>query len=77
MKDFTICIRNLVLKDSGGGETSYHVGSFVLSSVIMTHTIRAPSYQKALIKKAFDRAFEKYDMIIGPAAPTTAELARA
>ena len=27
---------------------------------------------KALIKKAFDRAFEKYDMIIGPAAPTTA-----
>ena len=27
---------------------------------------------KALIKKAFDRAFEKYDMILGPAAPTTA-----
>ena len=25
-----------------------------------------------MIKKAFDRAFEKYDMIIGPAAPTTA-----
>ena len=25
-----------------------------------------------LIKKAFDRAFEKYDVILGPAAPTTA-----
>ena len=27
---------------------------------------------KALIKKAFDSAFEKYDIILGPAAPTTA-----
>jgi aspartyl-tRNA(Asn)/glutamyl-tRNA(Gln) amidotransferase subunit A len=27
---------------------------------------------KALIKKAFDKAFEKYDVILGPAAPTTA-----
>ena len=27
---------------------------------------------KALIKKAFDEAFAKYDVIIGPAAPTTA-----
>ena len=27
---------------------------------------------KALIKKAFDDAFAKYDMILGPAAPTTA-----
>ena len=27
---------------------------------------------KALIKKEFDQAFEKYDIIIGPAAPTTA-----
>ena len=27
---------------------------------------------KALIKKAFDKAFEKYDIILGPAAPTTA-----
>lgn len=27
---------------------------------------------KALIKKAFDQAFEKYDVILGPVAPTTA-----
>ena len=27
---------------------------------------------KALIKKEFDKAFEKYDVILGPAAPTTA-----
>ena len=27
---------------------------------------------KALIKKAFDKAFEKYDVILGPAAPNTA-----
>ena len=27
---------------------------------------------KALIKKAFDEAFAKYDVILGPAAPTTA-----
>ena len=25
-----------------------------------------------MIKQAFDRAFEKYDVILGPAAPTTA-----
>ena len=25
-----------------------------------------------MIKKAFDKAFEKYDIILGPAAPTTA-----
>jgi len=25
-----------------------------------------------LIKQAFDKAFEKYDVILGPAAPTTA-----
>ena len=25
-----------------------------------------------MIKKAFDQAFEKYDVILGPAAPTTA-----
>ena len=27
---------------------------------------------KALIKQAFDQAFEKYDVILGPVAPTTA-----
>ena len=29
-------------------------------------------HAKALIKQAFDRAFEKYDVILGPTAPTTA-----
>ena len=28
---------------------------------------------KALIKKAFDEAFAKYDVILGPVAPTTAQ----
>ena len=27
---------------------------------------------KALIKQAFDKAFEKYDLLLGPVAPTTA-----
>ena len=27
---------------------------------------------KALIKKAFDEAFEKYDVVLGPVAPTAA-----
>ena len=43
------------------------LGSFVLSSGYYD-----AYYIKALIKKAFDRAFEKYDVILGPAAPTTA-----
>ena len=30
------------------------------------------SSTKALIKQAFDKAFAKYDVILGPAAPTTA-----
>ena len=48
------------------------LGSFVLSSGYYDAYYLKALRTKALIKKAFDRAFEKYDMIIGPAAPTTA-----
>ena len=48
------------------------LGSFVLSSGYYDAYYLKALRTKALIKKAFDRAFEKYDMIIGPVAPTTA-----
>ena len=48
------------------------LGSFVLSSGYYDAYYLKALRTKALIKKAFDRAFEKYDVIIGPAAPTTA-----
>lgn len=48
------------------------LGSFVLSSGYYDAYYLKALKTKALIKQAFDRAFEKYDMILGPAAPTTA-----
>ena len=48
------------------------LGSFVLSSGYYDAYYLKALRTKALIKKAFDKAFEKYDMILGPAAPTTA-----
>lgn len=48
------------------------LGSFVLSSGYYDAYYLKALRTKALIKQAFDRAFEKYDMILGPAAPTTA-----
>ena len=36
------------------------------------HTTLKALRTKALIKKEFDKAFEKYDVILGPVAPTTA-----
>lgn len=48
------------------------LGSFVLSSGYYDAYYIKALKTKALIKKAFDRAFEKYDIILGPAAPTTA-----
>lgn len=48
------------------------LGSFVLSSGYYDAYYLKALKTKALIKKAFDRAFEKYDVIIAPAAPTTA-----
>ena len=48
------------------------LGSFVLSSGYYDAYYLKALKVKALIKKAFDEAFSKYDLIIGPAAPTTA-----
>jgi aspartyl-tRNA(Asn)/glutamyl-tRNA(Gln) amidotransferase subunit A len=48
------------------------LGSFVLSSGYYDAYYLKALRVKAMIKKAFDRAFEKYDCILGPVAPTTA-----
>lgn len=48
------------------------LGSFVLSSGYYDAYYLKALRTKALIKQEFDQAFEKYDIIIGPAAPTTA-----
>ena len=48
------------------------LGSFVLSSGYYDAYYLKALKTKALIKKAFDQAFAKYDMILAPAAPTTA-----
>jgi aspartyl-tRNA(Asn)/glutamyl-tRNA(Gln) amidotransferase subunit A len=48
------------------------LGSFVLSSGYYDAYYLKALKVKALIKKAFDEAFSKYDLIIGPVAPTTA-----
>ncbi len=44
------------------------LGSFVLSSGYFDAYYLKALRTKALIKKAFDKAFEKYDIILGPAA---------
>lgn len=48
------------------------LGSFVLSSGYYDAYYLKALRVKALIKKAFDDAFAKYDIILSPAAPTTA-----
>ena len=48
------------------------LGSFVLSSGYYDAYYLKALRTKALIKQEFDKAFAKYDMILGPAAPTTA-----
>ena len=48
------------------------LGSFVLSSGYYDAYYLKALKVKALIKKAFDEAFSRYDMILGPVAPTTA-----
>lgn len=48
------------------------LGSFVLSSGYYDAYYVKALKTKALIKRAFDAAFEKYDVILGPVAPTTA-----
>ena len=48
------------------------LGSFVLSSGYYDAYYLKALKTKALIKEAFDRAFARFDIIIAPAAPTTA-----
>lgn len=48
------------------------LGSFVLSSGYYDAYYLKALRTKALIKQAFDKAFASYDIIIAPAAPTTA-----
>ena len=48
------------------------LGSFVLSSGYYDAYYLKALKVKALIKQAFDEAFKKYDVILGPVAPTTA-----
>ena len=48
------------------------LGTFVLSSGYYDAYYVKALKVKALIKKAFDAAFEKFDVILSPAAPTTA-----
>jgi len=48
------------------------LGNFVLSSGYYDAYYNKALQAKALIKKAFDEAFSKYDVVIGPVAPTTA-----
>ncbi len=48
------------------------LGSFVLSSGYYDAYYLKALRVKAMIKRAFDQAFEKYDCILGPVAPTTA-----
>ena len=48
------------------------LGSFVLSSGYFDAYYVKALRVKALIKQAFDSAFEKYDIILSPVAPTTA-----
>jgi aspartyl-tRNA(Asn)/glutamyl-tRNA(Gln) amidotransferase subunit A len=48
------------------------LGSFVLSSGYYDAYYLKALRVKAMIKKAFDEAFAKYDVILGPVSPTTA-----
>ncbi|MDO5573818.1 MAG: Asp-tRNA(Asn)/Glu-tRNA(Gln) amidotransferase subunit GatA [bacterium] len=48
------------------------LGSFALSSGYYDAYYLKALQTRTMIKKAFDQAFEKYDLILGPTAPTTA-----
>lgn len=48
------------------------IGAFVLSSGYYDAYYNKALKVKNLIKQSFDRAFETYDVILGPTAPTTA-----
>ncbi|WMC91820.1 Asp-tRNA(Asn)/Glu-tRNA(Gln) amidotransferase subunit GatA [Kineothrix sp. MB12-C1] len=48
------------------------LGSFILSSGYYDAYYLKALKAKALIKKSFDEAFSRYDLLLGPVAPTTA-----
>ena len=48
------------------------LGTFVLSTGYYDAYYKKALQVKALIKKAFDEAYEKYDLLLTPVAPTTA-----
>lgn len=48
------------------------LGNFVLSSGYFDAYYNKALKAKGLIVKAFNEAFEKYDFLLGPVAPTTA-----
>lgn len=48
------------------------IGSFVLSSGYYDAYYNKALRVKAVIKNAFDKVFEQYDVLLGPTAPTTA-----
>ncbi|NLW89902.1 MAG: Asp-tRNA(Asn)/Glu-tRNA(Gln) amidotransferase subunit GatA [Clostridiaceae bacterium] len=48
------------------------LGNYVLSSGFYDAYYKKALQSKALIRKAFDEAFVKYDLILGPTAPSTA-----
>ncbi len=50
------------------------LGTFVLSTGYYDAYYKKALQVKALIKQAFSRAFERYDMLLCPVAPTTAPL---
>jgi aspartyl-tRNA(Asn)/glutamyl-tRNA(Gln) amidotransferase subunit A len=50
------------------------LGNFVLSSGYYDAYYKKALQAKSLIKKAFDEAFAKYDVILGPVAPGVAPL---
>lgn len=70
-------LRDVYLKtrtEGFGSEVKKRImlGAFALSSGYYDAYYNKALQVKALMKKAFDEAFEKYDMILGPVAPTTA-----
>ena len=57
-----------------GGEVKRRIllGTFVLSTGYYDAYYKKALQVKALIKKAYDEAFQKYDVLLTPVAPTTA-----
>ncbi len=70
-------LRDLYLKSRSEGFGSQvklriMLGAFALSSGYYDAYYNKALQVKALIKREFDKAFERYDLILGPCAPTTA-----